>query len=148
VIMKGSRAWVGLAALATALALAGCTGSGRSPGAPSSTHRAAHLSFHEPTSPADAASEFVRAMAVNQADVTDRLMCLDRPNVGSWPLSFASPDSDTTLHFDVGRARRTKRAAWRVRVDVRVGHNSNGFHVDTTVVRTAEHYRVCSAESR
>ena len=147
-IMEGWRAWTSLAALGTALVVAGCTGSDRAQVEPASTHRAAHVSFHEPTSPADAASEFVRAMAVNQADVTDRLMCLDRPNVGSWPLSFASPGSDTTLHFDVGRARKTERAAWRVRVDVRVGHNTNGFHVDTTVVRTAGHYRVCSAESR
>jgi hypothetical protein len=139
---------VALGGLAAALALAACAGSDGPPTAPSSTSRATHISFHEPKTPADAASEFVRATAIDQADVTDQLTCRDRPNFGSWPITFVSPGSDTQLHFEVSRVRRTKQATWHVTVEVQIGQHRDGFHVETTVVKSAGHYRVCSAESR
>ena len=108
----------------------------------------ARMSFHEPKTPADAASEFVRAMAFNQADVTDRLACLGRPSFGSWPVAFGSPGSDTRPRFYVSRVLRTERAKWHVTVAVRTEGGAPGFHVDTTVVKNAEHFRVCTAASR
>lgn len=147
-MIPGTLSRVCLVAVSAALGLAGCSGSHGSPAALPSSARAAHLSFHEPKSAADAASEFVQAMAIRQTEVTDRLTCRSRMSFGSWPLMFASPARDTQLHFNVDRVRRTDPTSWRVTVAVQAGQDASGFHVHTTVVKSDGHYRVCSAESR
>lgn len=75
-------------------------------------------------------------------------MCSDRPNYGSAPLIFASSGRDTQLKVAVTRVRRTSQATWRVTVAMRGAQDTTAFHVDTTVEKSAGHYRVCSAESR
>lgn len=142
---------VAMLALGLGFALAGCAGSNASREAASGSTEAPHLAFHEPRTPRDAAYEYVQALAHDRTDLTQHLAgglaCGDRLEIGSWPLAYTSADTDPQMHFHVRRVRPTGPSAWRVTVDVLVGDNTPGFHVDTTVVSSASRYRVCSAES-
>lgn len=153
-----------LASIACALAgtvtvLAGCAPKGGPHAAAEASPSLARVVFREPTSPADAASEFVRAMANRQTAVEDRLTCRSRPSYGSWPLITTTSGSRPHLHFAVTAVRQTQPKAWSVVVRARFGDSSKGFRVFTTVVKEADQYpatvvkqadryRVCTAESR
>jgi hypothetical protein len=127
--------------LSTAAALlSGCTGRSHDKTEPRS------VTFREPTSPGDAATEFALLHYLGEHDLAARLDCPGRPSYGALPLMFTSGGpSKEEFEPHAIRVQQTASTQWRVVVSYGRGP---GPHATTTatVINSHARYRVCTFE--
>lgn len=144
------RSWSAIPAVAFAIAIAGCssTNGSESPAASATSVQITKFAFHEPRSPADAASEFARAHLIpnlaRQNAAMDRLTCFEGPTYGTWPSVFTKSGLATNPRIIVTGSHRVAPMTWRVSVSIRYDQPEADVRLATKVAKQAGHYRVCT----
>lgn len=98
--------------------------------------------FRQPTSPGDAAAEYVTGLAASRHDLSDPLQCIGL-DYGGLPVTFSTSPHHHRLIVKPSRVVPVGRSRWQVDLALVSRATGRQPYVTATVVKARNRYMVC-----